>query len=97
MLSLTLLALFGPDLPTSVTAKVFGIAELDFLTTSEPPLLTSERPQLIGPLDLDAIAAGSSENLFFIETNDTLREFHPRLVCAFESAARQNPTQKVSF
>ena len=36
-------------------------------------------------------------NIFFIEADDSLTEFHPRLLCAFESAALHNPDQLVIF
>ena len=39
---------------------------------------------------------GSQENnIFFIETNNNLTELHPRLLCAFESAAMHNLDRKV--
>ena len=35
------------------------------------------------------------DNIFFIEADDNLTEFHPRLLCAFESAALHNPDKLV--
>ena len=35
------------------------------------------------------------DNIFFIEADDNLSEFHPRLLCAFESAALHNPDKLV--
>ena len=41
---------------------------------------------------------GSQENnIFFIETNNNLTKFHPKLLCAFESAAMHNPERKVEL
>ena len=37
----------------------------------------------------------SEDNIFFIETNERLSEFHARVLCAFESAAVHNPLKKV--
>ena len=34
-------------------------------------------------------------SIFFIETNASLRRFHPQLLCAFESAAEKNPNRLV--
>ena len=34
-------------------------------------------------------------NIFFIEAEESLTEFHPRLLCAFESAALHNPDHLV--
>ena len=36
------------------------------------------------------------DSIFFIESNDNLTEFRPRLLCAFESAAMQNPDKLVN-
>ena len=35
------------------------------------------------------------KNIFFIEAEESLTEFHPRLLCAFESAALHNPDHLV--
>ena len=48
-------------------------------------------------VDLDELIGGDDEggNIFFIESDDAIREFHPRLLCAFESAAMHNPNKRV--
>lgn len=45
-------------------------------------------------VDLENIVL-SEDNIFFIETNNRLAEFHARVLCAFESAAIHNPLKKV--
>ena len=40
------------------------------------------------------IITDDSNNIFFIESNNALVKFHPRLFCAFESAAINNPNKK---
>ena len=47
-------------------------------------------------VDLENIVL-SEDNIFFIETNNRLAEFHARVLCAFESAAIHNPLKKVWF
>ena len=46
-------------------------------------------------VNLEEKIGNSQYNIFFIESNDNLTEFHPRLLCAFESAAIHNPDKKV--
>ena len=46
---------------------------------------------------LEELIGSNENNLFFIETNDNKSEFHPRALCAFESAAVHNPSLKVEF
>ena len=41
------------------------------------------------------ISAGGENNIFFLESNFDLEQFHPRLLCAFESAAVHNPRHTV--
>ena len=43
------------------------------------------------------IITDDSNNIFFIESNNALVKFHPRLLCAFESAANHNPNKKVTI
>ena len=45
-------------------------------------------------VNLEVKIGNSQDNIFFIESNDNLTEFHPRLLCAFESAAIHNPDKK---
>ena len=49
-------------------------------------------------VDLDELIGGADEgdNIFFIESNDAITGFQPRLLCAFESAAMHNPNKRVS-
>ena len=49
-------------------------------------------------VDLDELigAADDNGNIFFVESNNAINEFHPRLLCAFESAAMHNPNKRVS-
>ena len=48
-------------------------------------------------VDLDELIGDDEEgNIFFVESDDALTEFHPRLLCAFESAAMHNPDKRVS-
>ena len=46
-------------------------------------------------VNLEEKIGNSQDNIFFIESNDNLTEFHPRLLCAFESAAIHNPNKIV--
>ena len=43
------------------------------------------------------ILSDGRNNIFFIESNNTLVKFHPRLLCAFESAAIHNSNKKVTI
>ena len=45
--------------------------------------------------NLDDEIGSEENNIFFIETNNNLTEFHPKLLCAFESAALHNLDRKV--
>jgi hypothetical protein len=47
-------------------------------------------------LDLDVKIGEHEDNIFFVETNSKITQFHPRLLCAFESAAMHNPDKRVS-
>ena len=47
--------------------------------------------------DLEKVIGNDENNIFFIETNDDITKLHPRLLCAFESAAAYNPTMKVQI
>ena len=49
----------------------------------------------IETLELEKVIQSEGRNIFFIETNDDITAFHPRLLCAFESAAMHNPTMRV--
>ena len=46
-------------------------------------------------VDLENVIGDNENNIFFIESNNNLTKFHPRLLCAFESAAIQNPEEMV--
>jgi len=46
-------------------------------------------------VNLEEKIGNSQDNIFFIESNDNLTEFHPRLLCAFESAAIHNPNKTI--
>ena len=46
-------------------------------------------------IDLERMIGSEEDNIFFIETNNDIAAFHPRLLCAFESAALHNPDMKV--
>ena len=45
--------------------------------------------------NFDDVIGSQENNIFFIETNNKLTEFHPKLLCAFESAALHNFERKV--
>ena len=45
--------------------------------------------------DLEKVIGSKENNIFFIESNDKIAQLHPRLLCAFESAAMHNPDKKV--
>ena len=49
----------------------------------------------IETVELEKVIQSEGRNIFFIETNNDITAFHPRLLCAFESAAMHNPTMKV--
>ena len=51
----------------------------------------------IKTVNLEELIGSNENNLFFIETNDNISAVHPRLLCAFESAAEHNPTLKVQI
>ena len=53
--------------------------------------------QSIKTVNLEELIGSNENNLFFIETNDNISALHPRLLCAFESAAAQNPSLKVQI
>ena len=46
-------------------------------------------------VDLENVIGDNENNIFFIESNNNLTKFHPRLLCAFESAAIHNPEEMV--
>ncbi len=46
-------------------------------------------------LDLNDAIGRSQHNIFFLETDKEVTHFHPRLLCAFESAAMHNPELRV--
>ena len=58
-------------------------------------LLMAYYPQSINTVNLEELIGSNEHNLFFIETNDNISAIHPRLLCAFESAAAHNPSLKV--
>ena len=69
-------------------------------------LLQNKSLQPVGPnmgekyneiyeINLEEKIGNGQDNIFFIESNDDLTLFHPRLLCAFESAAMHNPNKKV--
>jgi hypothetical protein len=51
---------------------------------------------LVSDLDLTRRIGNDTDSIFFIETNSRLQSFHGRLLCAFESAALQNPGKEAS-
>ena len=53
------------------------------------------KTQCIKTVELEKLIGSDQSNIFFIETNDAITKLHPRLLCAFESAAAHNPTMKV--
>ena len=60
------------------------------------PLIIKEN--LIDMINIEKrISADDSDNIFFIESNNDLVKFHPRLLCAFESAAIHNPNKLVNI
>ena len=55
------------------------------------------KTQCIKTVELEKLIGNDENNIFFIETNDNITKLHPRLLCAFESAAAHNPTMKVQI
>lgn len=53
------------------------------------------KTKCIETLDLERAIGSKENNIFFIETNEDIAAFHPRLLCAFESAAVHNPDMRV--
>lgn len=53
------------------------------------------KTQRIETVDLQKVIKSEESNIFFIETNNDIDALHPRLLCAFESAAMHNPRMKV--
>ena len=51
----------------------------------------------IETVDLHEVIKSEESNIFFIETNNDIAALHPRLLCAFESAALHNPRMKVQI
>ena len=52
-------------------------------------------PSLPAASHLEDEIGTQENNIFFIETNNKKTEFHPKLLCAFESAAMHNSKRKV--
>ena len=46
-------------------------------------------------VDLEKVIGSDENNIFFIESSVKITELHPRLLCAFESAAMHNPDKRV--
>ena len=46
-------------------------------------------------VDLEKVIGSDENNIFFIESNVKITGLHPRLLCAFESAAMHNPDKRV--
>ena len=60
---------------------------------TNPIMMQTNYVQMV---DLDElIGAGDEGNIFFIESDHAVTQFHPRLLCAFESAAMHNPNKRV--
>ena len=59
------------------------------------PAGSSMKKKNIHKVDLEQRIGNRQDSIFFIESNDKLTEFRPRLLCAFESAAMQNPDKMV--
>ena len=59
------------------------------------PVRPNTKIQYNYKVNLEEKIGNSQDNIFFIESNDNLTEFHPRLLCAFESAAIHNPNKIV--
>ena len=55
------------------------------------------KTQRIETVDLQKVIRSEESNIFFIETNNDIVALHPRLLCAFESAAMHNPRMKVQI
>ena len=53
------------------------------------------KPTHIERVDLEKVIGSDENNIFFIESSVKITELHPRLLCAFESAAMHNPDKRV--
>ena len=72
----------------ALSVVVFGLIHIGRMR------ITQSNVQMV---DLDELIGDDEEgNIFFVESDDALTEFHPRLLCAFESAAMHNPDKRVS-
>ena len=71
----------------ALSVVVFGLIHIGRMR------ITQSNVQMV---DLDELIGDDEEgNIFFVESDDALTEFHPRLLCAFESAAMHNPDKRV--
>ena len=61
------------------------------------PVRPNTKIQYNYKVNLEEKIGNSQDNIFFIESNDSLTEFHPSLLCAFESAAIHNPNKIVKL
>lgn len=59
--------------------------------------VSSPQPPLPVTSNLDHEISSEENSILFIETNTNLTEFHPKLLCAFESAAMHNIDRKVEI
>ena len=59
--------------------------------------MSSPQPPLPVASNLDHEIGYEENSILFIETNTNLTEFHPKLLCAFESAAMHNIDRKVEI
>ena len=64
-----------------------------------PNPITMMQTNYVQMVDLDELIGeaddNANDNIFFVESDDAIEEFHPRLLCAFESAAMHNPNKRV--
>ena len=60
-------------------------------------IVPSSQSSLHVASNLDDGIGSQENNIFFIETNNNRTEFHPKILCAFESAAMHNHDRKVAM
>ena len=53
------------------------------------------RTRCVEVANLEEMIGEKENNIFFIESNNNIATFHPRLLCTFESAALHNPNMNV--
>ena len=77
--------------------NVIGKHENDkfFIDQTDNNKMLDMKTNQIELVDLENIIGKNENNIFFIESNSKLSKFHPRILCAFESAAIHNPYERV--